>query len=305
MDATAAGFALLLGAVAAFNPCGFALLPAYMAVIVTGSADADQSRLAALRRAIGFGLAMTLGFVAVFTAFGLVFVGVNTALQGSVLPYLPYVTVVLGVALTVLGARMLAGHEVAIPGLRLTPGALANRAPGKALASQVLYGVSFALASMSCTIGPFFAVVTQALDASHPVGALGPFVVYGAGMGTSVVVVSIAAALAGSAVGRALRSRTALIMRVGGALMLAAGIYVVVYGLAEVLQRFGIDALNPVLLTTAGWQGDVTNAIRNWGTPTLVGLVIVTAVVSAIVFALAARTKAVRARREEADQADA
>ncbi len=295
IDTTAAAFALLLGAVAAFNPCGFALLPAYIAVIVTGTAEGDTTRLMALRRAIVFGLAMTVGFVAVFAGFGLVFVGINSALQGYVLPYLPYVTIVLGVVLVTLGITMVLGHEVQIPGLRMTPGALAGRAPGRAVWSQVLYGVSFALASLSCTIGPFFAVVTQALDARNAIGTVSPFVVYGAGMGTSVVLVSIAAAFAGTAVGRVLRSRTGLIMRIGGALMIVSGIYVVLYGLAEVFQLHGITALQQVLFTTSGWQGDITNAIRGWGTTVLVVLLTVTVAFGAWVFAASSRQ--MRSRR--------
>jgi len=184
IDATAAAFALLLGAVAAFNPCGFALLPAYITAIVTGSSEASMTRPQSLRRGVIFGLAMTAGFVAVFTGFGLLFGAVNVALQGSVLPYLPYVTVSLGVVLIGFGIAMALGHEV--PGLRVRP--MTGRAPRADAWSQVLYGVSFALASLSCTIAPFFAVVTQSLDASGPVGAIAPFVIYGAGMGTPVLV---------------------------------------------------------------------------------------------------------------------
>ena len=161
ISSTDAAFALVLGAIAAFNPCGFALLPAYIAVIVTGSAEGSTTRLRALRHALIFGLAMTLGFVGVFAGFGLVFVGVNAALQGSILPYLPYVTSALGVALVVLGGIMLGTGELRGPGLRVTGGA-----PRATFASQCLYGAVFALASLSCTIGPFFAVVTTALAAS-------------------------------------------------------------------------------------------------------------------------------------------
>ncbi len=276
---------------AAFNPCGFALLPAYIALIVTGTADGRTTRLMALRRAMVFGLAMTAGFVAVFAAFGLVFVGINSALQGYVLPYMPYVTIALGAVLVALGIAMSLGHDVRVPGLRTTPAVLAGSAPGRAAWSQVLYGVSFALASLSCTIGPFFAVVTQALDARNVVGTISPFVVYGAGMGTSVVLVSIAAAFAGSSVGRALRARTGLIMRIGGALMTVSGLYVVIYGLAEVLQLHGVTALEQVLLTTSGWQGDVTTAIRGWGTTALVVLLVATVAFGAWVFVASSRQR--------------
>lgn len=286
IDATAATYALLLGAVAAFNPCGFALLPAYITVIITGSADARVSRPIALRRAVGFGLAMTVGFMAVFTTFGLLFGAVNIGLQGSVLPYVSYLTVVIGLVLVWLGIVLLRGGELRGPGLRVTGGA-----PTRAFWSQVGYGASFAVASLSCTIGLFLAVVTQALAASGPVGAVAPFLIYGAGMGASILTVSILAALAGSAAAAALRRRTPLLMRVGGALMILAGLYVVVFGLAEVLPRHGVDALNPVLIETAQWQSAVSQWIGSWGTPALVAFVIAVALATvAIVIVARVRT---------------
>jgi len=279
LDGTAAAYALVLGIVATFNPCGFALLPAYITVLVTGSAQQGISRPVAVRRALFFGLAMTLGFMAVFTAFGLLFGGVNASLQGSVLPYVSYVTAVMGAVLIWLGAVLARGGELKGPGLRLN-----SSAPGKSFWSQSAYGASFAVASLSCTIGLFLAIVTQALAATNPIGAVAPFVIYGLGMGTAILIVSLIAALAGAGVASALRSKTPAIMRVGGWLMILAGIYVLLFGLSEILPRFGVHALDPVLTTTGRWQGSVAGAIQSWGTPVLVGLVVATTAVVLWVF---------------------
>lgn len=277
LDGTAASYALLLGVVAAFNPCAFVLLPAYLTLIVTDSAESASSRPVALRRAVGFGLAMTLGFLTVFTVFGLLFGAVSLSLQGSILPNVSYVTVAIGAVLVWLGVMGVIKGELRGPGLRVQ-----LRAPRTTFWSQVAYGASFAVASLSCTIGLFLAVVSQALVASNPLGALLPFVIYGAGMGASVVSVSLIAAFAGSGVAAALPRKTTLIMRIGGMLMVFAGLYVIVFGLAEILPRLGIDALSPVLLVTARWQASVTEAIQSWGTPVL--LAIVTAVTCALVW---------------------
>lgn len=285
MTGADAAFALLLGAVAAFNPCGFALLPAYVTVIVTGSADAGTGRASSLRRALGFGTAMTVGFVTIFAGFGLLFGGVNAALQASVLPYLPYLTTVLGVALVILGIVMVRHGELRGPGL-----SFAGRAPKRTFASQILYGVTFALASMSCTIGPFFAVVTMSLGAANPVGAVLPFLIYALGMGTAVLAVSLIAALAGASAAGALRRHTRMIVRIGGGVMILAGVYVALFGLAEVLPQFGVHALDPVLLTTARWQGSVVTAIQGWGTTALVVAGCVVAVASTAVL-IASRRK--------------
>jgi cytochrome c biogenesis protein CcdA len=218
---------------------------------------------------------MTLGFLVVFTGFGLLFGAVSLSLQGTILPYVSYVTVVMGLVLTGLGVVVVVRGELAAPGLRMQ-----LPTPRRTFWSQVGYGAGFAVASLSCTIGLFLAVVSQALVASNPLGAVMPFVIYGIGMGASVLTVSLLAVLVGSGVTSALRRRTTMIMRVGGVLMILAGLYVVVFGLAEILPRFGIEALNPVLSTTARWQSAVTQAIQSWGTPVLVALVVaVTAVV--------------------------
>jgi cytochrome c-type biogenesis protein len=295
MSDSEAAFAFVLGAVAAFNPCGFALLPAYIAVIVTGAAEGSATRLESPRYALSFGLAMTLGFVSVFTAFGLLFVGVAAALQARILPYLPYVTAVLGTVLVILGAIMVVTGELRGPGLRVT-----GRAPRATFASQCLYGATFALASLSCTIGPFLAVVTTALAASSALGAIAPFLVYAIGMGTAVLLVSLAAALVGAGAGMALRRRTLLIMRIGGVVMILAGLSAVAYGLAEILPQFGLDALDPLLLQTASWQGSVATAIEGWGTPVLVTLaagVAITAIVLVAATARSDRPFSVRLRR--------
>lgn len=274
LDSAAAAYALLLGVVAAFNPCGFALLPAYITVIVTGSAESTHPRPGVLRRAVRFGLAMTLGFMLVFTTFGLLFGVVSMSLQGAILPYVSYVTTAIGVVLIYLGVVMALRGELRGPGLRMQ-----FKAPRTALWSQVGYGASFAVASLSCTIGLFLAVVSQALLASNPVGTVLPFVIYGVGMGASVVTVSLLAALVGSTVATSLRRRTSLIMRVGGVLMIFAGLYVVGFGLAEILLQFDVDVLNPLLLTTTRWQASVTDAIQSWGTLVLIGLVVAVAAV--------------------------
>lgn len=274
-----AGLALTAGMLAAFNPCGFALLPAYLTLIVTGSAEEGVTRPTALRRATGFGLAMTLGFAGVFTAFGLLFVLATAGLQGSVLPYLAYVTVAIGIALVALGVRMAAGHEINVPGLRIK-----GHAPAATFGSQTVYGASFALASMSCTIGPFLAIVSTAINAPGPVAKTTPFLIYAIGMGTSILAISIVAALAGSTVVAGLRRRTPAIMRGAGWLMIVAGIYATLYGLAEILQQHGNSALSGVLDVTGGWQSGITRTIHGWGLPVLITLAVLAVVAVAWVY---------------------
>src|SRR4051794_41709344 len=95
----------MLGAV---NPCGFALLPAYLSVLISDPAG-DSGR--AVGRALRCTAALTVGYVAVFGAFGLVL----TPVAGWLEPRLPWLTVVLGLGLAVLGGWLLAGRGPAAP----------------------------------------------------------------------------------------------------------------------------------------------------------------------------------------------
>src|SRR5688572_5372217 len=126
----------MLGAV---NPCGFALLPAYLSVLVAG--DRSGPGVAAVGRALRCTAALTLGYVAVFAGFGLLL----TPLAGWWQPRMPWVTVVFGAGLAVLGGWLLAGRSLPAPGRILR----APRLTGTA-ASMVLFGMAYAVASLGC-----------------------------------------------------------------------------------------------------------------------------------------------------------
>ena len=263
IDSWSAGIALTAGMLAAFNPCGFALLPAYMSLIITGTADEKVTRVDAVRRAILFGLAMTIGFMIVFIGFGLLSQLADSQVQGDITPYFAYVTVAVALVLVALGVLLALGREIKVPGIRMS-----GVAPTRSLPSQVGYGATFAIASLSCTIGPFLSVVVVALDGSNPVAVGLPFVIYAAGMGASIVAVSMIAAFAGAGAVASFRRHTPTIMRASGVLMIIAGIYVFFYGLAEVLQHRGNSSLDWILTESNKWRGEIELRAYEWG-PTI------------------------------------
>jgi hypothetical protein len=73
-------------------------------------------------------------------------------------------------------------------------------------------------------------------------------------------------------------------MRAAGWLMILAGLHAALYGLAEVLPRYGIDALASVVDVTGTWQGALTRAIVGWGTPMLAALAVLAAIAVAWIF---------------------
>lgn len=246
MDVQTLGFALAAGLVAALNPCGFAMLPGYLTLVLVGDGT-QRSRVAAVGRALLATAAMALGFLLVFGTFGLIV----APLAVSVQQYLPVLTVVIGAGLLVLGGWMLAGRELTL--LLPKPG---RGAPTARLGSMFGYGLAYAVASLSCTIGPFLVVTGATFRSGSVTGGVLAYLVYGLGMALVVGVLATAVALAGSAVTTAARRLLPYINRIGGGLLVLAGLYVGYYGVYELRLFLGAggDAGDPVVDAAGGIQ---------------------------------------------------
>lgn len=222
MDPVVLSLAVGAGMLAALNPCGFALLPAWLTLVVerTGAGDRRQ----AVVRAVGMAAAMTVGFVAVFGTFGALVVPLALSLER----YLPWVTVVIGLALVVGGAVLASGRELTVRLPRF------QRAPTGGWLTMAGYGAAYALASLSCTVAPFLAVLASTSRSSGVGAGLAVVVAYAVGMGLLVGVLAVAVALAQGALVVRLRSALPWVSRVSGVLLLVAGAYVAWYGWYEI-----------------------------------------------------------------------
>lgn len=269
--------ALVAGGVAAFNPCGFALLPAYLTMLVTRSDGGSP-----IGRALRFTSGTTLGFVAVFGTFGLVI----APLALSIERWLPVLTIVVGAVLVGLGGWLLAGHTLALPGLRR-----GGRAPTGSWWSQVGYGVTFALVSLSCTIAPFLAVTASALR-SGPAVTVAAYVAYAVGMGAVVGALAITATTTTSL--QRLRRATPVISRLSGALLVIAGLYVGWYGWFEL--RILADARTQDPIIAAGLE------VQSWLTRTVAGLGVTGILVAAALVVAVAALRLVRRRRRASSE---
>jgi cytochrome c biogenesis protein CcdA len=285
------GLAFAAGLVAALNPCGFAMLPAYLALVVAG---AEVGRRAAVARAVTATTAMAAGFLVVFGGFGVLAVSVASTVQR----YLPYVTVVIGIVLVALGIWLLAGREIA-PLRGLVRGA--RWAPTARLGSMFGYGISYALASLSCTVGPFLAVTAAGLRGGSAMGALAVYVGYAAGFTLVVGVLAVAAALASSAVAARIRRIVPYVNRISGLLLLGVGSYVGYYGLYEIRLFDGNgNPQDPVIAAAGRVQGAIEGWVHQHGAwPWLV--VLAALIVIAATWHATARRRCRHADRATAD----
>jgi cytochrome c-type biogenesis protein len=223
-------YALTAGMVAAFNPCGFAMLPAYLTMFVADPrSDSDEMSdssgatvlIQRLWRAAVVGVVVTLGFVVVFGLVG----GILLELTSRVRDVLPWMSIVIGIAMVAVGVAMLLGFEARIAVPRM------QRGGDRGLKGMFLYGMSYATVSLGCAITPFAAAVISTGFRTNGVGAgLSRLVSYSIGMGLVIVVLTLAVALAQQAFVRGLRRVLPYVHRVSAVLLVAAGCYVASYG---------------------------------------------------------------------------
>jgi cytochrome c biogenesis protein CcdA len=267
--------AFTAGMLGAVNPCGFALLPAYLSVLVEGN-PAEPGR--AVGRALRCSAALAAGFALVFGAFGLVL----TPIAGLLQPRLPWLTVVLGIALAGLGAWLLAGRSLPMPGRGVRAPALGSAWSLGSAGSMVLFGAAYAVASLGCAVGPFLALVASSLRAGSIGEGVLLFVAYAAGMGLVVAVTAVAVALVRVSLIARLRRALTVLPRIGGAVLSASGLYVAYYGwyelrLADDLRQAGRDPVVNAAGAVQQWLSTSVGAAGGGGLAALLAALALTA----------------------------
>jgi cytochrome c-type biogenesis protein len=253
MDTATLSLAIVAGVLATFNPCGFALLPAYMGMIA--AANEGRSKAQALVGGLRFASGMTVGFILLFGTFGLVFAPFASAISR----YLPIVTIVVGILIVVLGFWLLLGRKVGNGA-----GLIKGWSPGESWFSQVGYGLTFAIVSLSCTLGPFLAVTGASIRSSDFFAIVFTFVAFALGMGAAVSVIAVATALTGSQVSVWMRSKSEVISRVTGSLVILAGLYVAWFGWFEWRVNSGEQVGDPIIGAVTDAQAWVVNTLSSY-----------------------------------------
>jgi len=221
-------FAFIAGTVASANPCGFALLPAYVARQLAPGAEPSH-RSDALARALAVGALTTVGFLLVFGSLG---TAITLGLQWLT-RVVPWLALAIGVLLVLAGIAVLTGRRIGLSSFsRVRPAA------GVGYRSVVLFGLGYGVASLSCTLPIFLVVAGTAVTGSVFAAPL-TFAAYALGMGTILTALAVAAALSRDRVANGIRRLLPHFTRLSGALLIAAGAYVSYYWAFELASPTG------------------------------------------------------------------
>lgn len=214
-------FAFSAGALATFNPCAWTMLPTFVSFYL-GSREADYDQRSFAARAtegLTLGLLVTGGFLMVFSIAGVVLsVGLRFIVR-----YLPFGSLITGIALIVLGLWLLAGKpfpfSVSLPQI--------NTARTRNPKSAFMFGVGYALASLSCTLPVFMSIVGASLTISGFLSGAIMFGGYASGMAIVLMSVAISTALLKGAIAQRYRKFLPYVYCISAIMLIVAGLYLV------------------------------------------------------------------------------
>ncbi len=243
IDGPLVAYAFGAGMLATVNPCGYAMLPAYLSYyLATEEAQpgdrrqqggaAGSSAAASLRRpgtlvprllrAILVGGVLTGGFPLLFAVAGsLISLGAHVLVG-----FMPWIGLLVGVGLVLVGGWLLLGRHLPLPAL---PFLQASRS--RTLAGIFAFGVAYGLASLSCTLPIFLVAVAGAFTRSGVAAGMAGFLSYGLGMGVVLLALTVSLALFREALLRHLRRLLPYVERIGAVLVIGAGLYIIYYWL--------------------------------------------------------------------------
>ena len=224
------GYAFGAGMVSTVNPCGFAMLPAYLSLYLGtgGEAFVERSPVERAGKAVYIGGVVTLGFVVLFGLVGLVI-----ALGGQFLTrMMPWAGLATGVVLAVMGVLMFSGKHV-YSGMFARLAARVGSSGTGGLQTFFLFGIGYAVASLACTLPVFLVVVGSSITAQGIMAGTYQFVSYALGMGLVLVVLTLGMSLFKGATVGSFRSALPYVERISAALVLLMGFYLVYYWLTK------------------------------------------------------------------------
>lgn len=237
------GFAFAAGMVATVNPCGFVMLPAFLTVYMSdqqGNSSNQRNAIEisrSLLKALYVSAALGTGFIVLFGGVGLII----SSPAKSLIAIFPWAGFALGFVMAGLGAYLFAGGML-YNNKAQSAAALIGTASETSVKGYFLFGVSYALASLSCTLPIFLGLISSSLVTGGIIEAAGQFIAYALGMTFVITVLTMGIAIfKGTAVGQ-LRKIMPYVHPISAGVSILVGGYLIFYWLTEgeVSRNFGI-----------------------------------------------------------------
>ena len=235
------------GLLAAVNPCGFVLLPTYLMYFL-GISGRPGTQRATVRRALLVSAALSAGFMTIFIIVG----GVSRLFTDWLNQNAKYVSLLIGVALVILGIAMLFGYRLPFSTPKLETGKR-----DQTVASMYVFGLAYAIASIGCTIGPFSATVLGTIDTDGFFQGIIAIILYGLAMSLLITTLTVTLALAQGGLLKSLRIGMTYVEIASAVIMILSGLYLTWYWFNDIRDKYDDDFTGRVL----NWQERIAQII--------------------------------------------
>lgn len=223
------GFAFAAGMVSAVNPCGFAMLPAYLGLYLGTNEQVSENvhPIKHIAKGLQVGASVTAGFIVLFGMTGII---IGLGAGAVVVDILPWLGLTIGISLAITGSWMIGGGKLYTGFAARAASHMGN--PGQVnVRGYFLFGLSYGTASLSCTLPIFLSVIGTSFAVSSIANSVGQFLLYALGMGTVILTLTLGIAFFKGAMISALRKALPYVQPIGSWLMILAGSYIVFYWL--------------------------------------------------------------------------
>lgn len=250
-------YSFLLGVLAAVNPCGFALLPAYLLYFLgIDNSGHQRPQRASLRRALSVSSALSLGFIVVFLIVGTISRLFTQWLELNA----KYAGFAIGIGLVIIGIAMLTGWKPPL----VTPNISGGR--DRTFPTMFLFGVAYAVASIGCTIGFLTTAIFGSIGTNGFASGVISIGLYGMGMALLVSTLTVTLAFAQNGLLRVLRGGLRYIDRLAAGFIVLTGTYLTWYWYLAISES---TTRSPILQRIENWQSQVVTFLQRQGSPRL------------------------------------
>ncbi len=260
-------YSFMLGMLAAVNPCGFVLLPAYLLYFLGIDGGPQHISRAPLQRALRVSASVSAGFLLVFLVVGTI----SRLFTQWIELRAKYAGFVIGLILIVLGIAMLFGWKPSFT--TSMPGAKRDHSTR----AMFVFGIGYAIASIGCTIGLLTTAILGSIGTNGFVSGVISITMYGLGMSLLVTALTVTLAAAKTGVARVLKRSLRYIDKVAAVFISLTGIYLTWYWYGAISER---GSLGTVVSRVENWQNSVSLWLQRQGASRL-------ALICAVVIALA------------------
>ena len=156
----------------------------------------------------------------------------------TVIDWIPWLALLIGVGVIGLGIALLRGFDLNVSLFKAQRGR-----KGRDFRSVFMFGVSYAVASLSCTLPVFLTVVAGQVTQTNLISGLLTFIVYGMGMALVLLALTVALALGKASLVSRFRSAMKHVNTISGVILIVAGVYIVwFWGTSLISGATGLDS---------------------------------------------------------------